>query len=188
MAKRAFLFLWFFVELFSFGGPRSRAQSDASSIRVNVVLVQLNVAVTDRKGNYVSGLRPQDFEITEDKIPEKIATFEEGNEPTRRLIGGDSTTAQSMPPNYRRLGQTHWNADSGCQCLHSLRYQQLHVWRVRFRAGRHRRLCSLSRRSQQRGALLVQPQPLPRRHPHSRPLTGLACRTQHCRRRFYRTL
>ena len=38
---------------------------------MNVVLVQLNVAVTDRKGNYVSGLKPEDFEITEDKIPEK---------------------------------------------------------------------------------------------------------------------
>jgi len=57
------------------------------------VLVQLNVAVTDRKGNYVSGLRPEDFEIVEDKIPEKLATFEEGNEPTRRLInvGPDSS-------------------------------------------------------------------------------------------------
>jgi VWFA-related protein len=50
--------------------------------------VQLNVAVTDRKGNYVSGLKPEDFIITEDKIPEKIATFEEGNEPTRTLTNG----------------------------------------------------------------------------------------------------
>ena len=30
-------------------------------LRVNVVLVQLNVAVTDDKGNYVTGLRPEDF-------------------------------------------------------------------------------------------------------------------------------
>jgi Ca-activated chloride channel homolog len=67
-------------------GDGAAAQDDASSIRVNVVLVQLNVAVTDRKGNYVSGLRPEDFAIVEDKIPEKTATFEEGNEPTVRLI------------------------------------------------------------------------------------------------------
>jgi Ca-activated chloride channel family protein len=64
----------------------SAAQEDSSRIRVNVVLVQLNVAVTDRKGRYINGLRPENFSITEDKIPEKIATFEEGNEPPRRLL------------------------------------------------------------------------------------------------------
>jgi len=91
MAKRGFLFLSVF-SILVFGGGAG-AQDDASRIRVNVVLVQLNVAVTDRKGNYVSGLRPEDFEIVEDKIPEKLATFEEGNEPTRRLInvGPDSS-------------------------------------------------------------------------------------------------
>ena len=93
MAKRSLLFLWVFSVLFSGGG--AGAQDDASRIRVNVVLVQLNVAVTDRKGNYVSGLRPEDFEIVEDKIPEKLATFEEGNEPTRRLINvGGGNAAQ----------------------------------------------------------------------------------------------
>ena len=47
--------------------------------RVNVDMVQLNVAVIDRKGNYVTGLRPSDFGIVEDSIPQKLATFEEGN-------------------------------------------------------------------------------------------------------------
>lgn len=49
-------------------------------LRVNVVLVQLNVAVTDNKGNYVTGLRPEDFSVAEDKIPQRISTFEEGAE------------------------------------------------------------------------------------------------------------
>src|SRR5713101_3105752 len=87
MAKRYFLFLWLLSVPFSCGGGRAAAQKDTSRILVNVVLVQLNVAVTDRKGNYISGLHPEDFAIIEDKIPEKISTFEEGNEPTRRLIG-----------------------------------------------------------------------------------------------------
>jgi VWFA-related protein len=65
---------------------------------VNVVLVQLNVAVTDRKGNYISGLHPEDFAVTEDNIPEKIATFEEGNEPTRRII-------EVAPPDSRLVVQ-----------------------------------------------------------------------------------
>lgn len=103
--KKLLLFLMVFLVLFPSIGTGSRAQEDGSRIFVNVVLVQLNVAVTDRKGNYITGLRPEDFVITEDKISEKIATFEEGNGPTRRLItngppnrsfvmqGTDKTTA-----------------------------------------------------------------------------------------------
>jgi Ca-activated chloride channel family protein len=53
------------------------AQEESTRLRVNVVLVELNVAVTDSKGNYVNGLRPEDFAVTEDKIPEKISSFEE---------------------------------------------------------------------------------------------------------------
>jgi VWFA-related protein len=53
---------------------------------VVVDLVQLNVAVTDNKGDYITNLQPTDFAITEDGISEKIATFEEGNGPTRRLV------------------------------------------------------------------------------------------------------
>ncbi|HUB53157.1 MAG TPA: VWA domain-containing protein [Terracidiphilus sp.] len=68
---------------------RPSAQDDRSNLKVNVVLVQLNVAVTDHAGNYVSGLRPQDFAISEDKIPEKIATFEEGNQIVRDATAPD---------------------------------------------------------------------------------------------------
>jgi VWFA-related protein len=60
--------------------PRPSAQDEASRFRVNVVLVQLTVAVTDSKGNYVTGLKPEDFVISEDNIQEKIANFEEGDE------------------------------------------------------------------------------------------------------------
>jgi VWFA-related protein len=56
------------------------AQDDPTHLRVNVVLVQLNVAVTDDKGNYVTGLRPEDFAVVEDKIPQKVSTFEESTE------------------------------------------------------------------------------------------------------------
>jgi len=90
MAKKHFLLLGLLAVPFSSGGRGASAQDDASRIRVNVVLVQVNVAVTDSKGNYVSGLKPEDFIIKEDNIVEKAATFEEGNEPTRRLIGAGS--------------------------------------------------------------------------------------------------
>src|SRR6266849_8441973 len=61
------------------------AQQDTTRLHVVVNLVQLNVAVTDNKGNYVTNLHPSDFAVSEDGIPESIATFEEGNGPTTRL-------------------------------------------------------------------------------------------------------
>lgn len=84
--KKSLLSVLLLSSLLVLGGERRTAAQDDSRILVNVVLVQLNVAVTDRKGNYISGLKPEDFAVIEDKIPEKIATFEEGNEPTRRLV------------------------------------------------------------------------------------------------------
>jgi VWFA-related protein len=63
----------------------SLAQQNESDIHVIVNMVQVNVAVTDDKGNYVTGLHPEDFQVTEDGITEKIATFEEGNGPARRV-------------------------------------------------------------------------------------------------------
>ena len=57
-----------------------KAPGDNSVIRVDVELVQMNVAVTDKKGKYVTNLRPQDFEVVEDGAPQQVATFEEGNE------------------------------------------------------------------------------------------------------------
>ncbi len=101
--KRYLLLFCFLAIPFSGGGAGAAAQDDASRIRVSVVLVQLNVAVTDNKGNYITGLKPEDFTITEDKIPEKPATFEEGNGPTRRLM-------EVAPSDGKTLTQV---ADSG---------------------------------------------------------------------------
>ena len=61
------------------------AQPEKPVLRVEVNLVLLNVAVTDSKGHYVTGLSPSSFEILEDNIPEKIASFAEGNEPQKAL-------------------------------------------------------------------------------------------------------
>src|SRR6266852_7278430 len=87
MEKRYFLIVALVAGVLSIFAFRISGQEDDSTrLRVVVNLVQLNVAVTDNKGNYVTGLHPSDFAITEDSIPENIATFEEGNGPTTRLI------------------------------------------------------------------------------------------------------
>jgi VWFA-related protein len=76
------------------GGPQFPAQDEPTHLRVTVNLVQLNVAVTDSKGNYISDLKPENFEITEDKIPQRISTFEEGNGPA--IHPGEKNDAQNL--------------------------------------------------------------------------------------------
>lgn len=82
MAKRHFLFALLFFSA-CFGAARAASQQadpNNTVFHVAVNLVQLEVAVTDSKGNYVTGLRPSDFAIFEDGITEKIATFGEEKE------------------------------------------------------------------------------------------------------------
>jgi Ca-activated chloride channel family protein len=99
MAKRLLLFIPILITLFFIGGRVTAAQDDVANIRVNVDLVQLNVAVTDSKGNYISGLGPENFAIMEDKIPERIATFEEGNEPARQVTQTAGNGVAGKPAN-----------------------------------------------------------------------------------------
>jgi Ca-activated chloride channel family protein len=88
MFGKMFLSLWIFLGLFPGGGARIESQN-GSDLRVVVSMVQLNVAVTDKKGNYITDLSPKDFVITEDGIPEKLATFAEGNAPAHNLLGSE---------------------------------------------------------------------------------------------------
>jgi Ca-activated chloride channel family protein len=84
MVRKSFLSLWLFSGLFFVYGIGYGTGVDAQEnpdFHVVVNLVQLNVAVTDKNGKYVTGLRPNDFSVVEDGIAEKIATFAEGDEP-----------------------------------------------------------------------------------------------------------
>jgi len=72
-------------------------ESNSADIQVIVNMVQLNVAVTDNKGDYISGLKPEDFVVVDDGIPQKIATFGEGNERTRRIEGAAEPSAPNAP-------------------------------------------------------------------------------------------
>ena len=94
MAKKRFLTLLALAVLLSGSSAWLKAQEDRPDIRVAVSLVQLNVAVTDSHGKYVTGLKPSDFEITEDHIGQKIATFGEGNEAPQ--------TVEERPSSWRR--------------------------------------------------------------------------------------
>jgi VWFA-related protein len=109
MAKRLLSLLPVSIAFLCLSARLTPAQDDTANIRVNVDLVQLNVAVTDNKGNYVSGLGPENFAIYEDKIPERLATFEEGNEPARQVSqaapSGEKSNSGSKPSVHKQAGE-----------------------------------------------------------------------------------
>src|SRR5579862_2138678 len=98
MAKRTVV-LWMIVLMMISGcaiwvAAQDREQESGNSvIRVVVAMVQLNVAVIDAKGNYVTNLHPSDFVVSEDGIGQKIATFEEGNEGPQNLLEASQPAA-----------------------------------------------------------------------------------------------
>jgi len=97
MSRNLFLAIVSALSLVLANGITAAAQNP--SIHVVVNMVQLNVAVTDKNGNYVTGLTPQDFSIREDGITEKPATFAEGNQPARSLSDPAHPVAPTTPSN-----------------------------------------------------------------------------------------
>ncbi len=100
MAKNLFPSLWLFLGLFVGYATGVEAQS-SPDLHVVVNMVQLNVAVTDKKGDYITGLHPKDFVIVEDGITEKLATFAEGNEPARSLTESEEPERSAAAPSGR---------------------------------------------------------------------------------------
>ena len=98
MTSQRFFLLLLLLGIFSGGlvpGVAQDTESGSAVFRVEVDMVLLNVAVTDKKGNYVTGLYPWDFELNEDGIEQKVATFAEGSDAPRRL--GEFLPGQSQP-------------------------------------------------------------------------------------------
>lgn len=78
---------------------RAAQDQDQSTFRVKVDMVVLTFSVTDSHGKYVNGLKPKDFQVFEDDIPEKIATFTEGNHaPLQVLDNGETKPLHSVAP------------------------------------------------------------------------------------------
>jgi VWFA-related protein len=71
---------------------------DRPIFRVKVDMVVLSFTVTDSKGKYVNGLKPGDFRILEDGIPQVINTFAEGNLPPVELTATGEVRAASAAP------------------------------------------------------------------------------------------
>jgi VWFA-related protein len=72
------------------------AQERMPVFKSNINLVVLTFTVTDGHGHYINNLKPGDFKVLEDGIPEKITTFEEGNAQVMQVM--DDGSLRPMAP------------------------------------------------------------------------------------------
>src|SRR5690242_16772955 len=73
--------------------------------KAKVDLVVLSFTVTDNKGKYVNGLKPADFKVLEDGIPEKLATFSEGSRPAMQILpDGSMKPLLATAPEAQQVG------------------------------------------------------------------------------------
>jgi VWFA-related protein len=71
--------------------------------KIDVSVVNVDVTVTDRKGNSVSGLTRADFEVLEDGKPQPISNFYSVEDPGRHAQSRPVEWApQDLPEKYRR--------------------------------------------------------------------------------------
>jgi Ca-activated chloride channel family protein len=75
---------------------------------VKVDMVVLSFQITDNKGHYVSGLKPKDFRILEDGIPQKVVTFADGNKPPVQIAENGALT----PVTISEEGKAEGRADA----------------------------------------------------------------------------
>jgi VWFA-related protein len=93
---------------------RAQDQStDRPTFRVKVDMVVLSFTVTDSKGKYVNGLKPKDFKVYEDEIPQKLSTFTEGNrQPLQVLESGETRPLSADAAPAAGRGVVDLRADS----------------------------------------------------------------------------
>ncbi|MBA3975532.1 MAG: VWA domain-containing protein [Candidatus Solibacter sp.] len=72
--------------------------------RIKVDMVVLSFTVTDGRGRYINGLKPSDFRITEDGIPQKLTTFSEGSRPPLRVLDNGATEPIATGPGEAERG------------------------------------------------------------------------------------
>jgi VWFA-related protein len=82
---------------------QSSVQKDTEGVvRISVTLVQVDVAVTDKKGRPVTDLKPGDFEIYESGRRQQITNFShvspEPTEASAPSAGASKTTERYLPP------------------------------------------------------------------------------------------
>jgi Ca-activated chloride channel family protein len=68
-------------------------RAEAPRYPVDVRAVALDVLVTDREGRFVSGLRPDDFRVLEEGVPQQLSVFSPGRTPVTVIVLLDSSSS-----------------------------------------------------------------------------------------------
>lgn len=92
--------------------PQTRATPEDERLRITTNLVQVDVVVTDKDGNQVTDLRPEEFEVLEDGKRQPITNFSYVSAANQTTSGSNVTTAAAgsetattVPPVPLRPGQ-----------------------------------------------------------------------------------
>ena len=91
--------------------PLTTPRQDQEIIRINTELVQTDVTVLDKQGRFISGLQPQQFELTVDGKLQPIAFFEQVTAGSSREAA--IVAASKRPPANASLASTSVTADRG---------------------------------------------------------------------------
>lgn len=108
--------------LYAQTAPPQKINNDVVPMRIEVRNVPLEVVVTDKSGNFISGLRKEDFAVLENRDPQSILSFEEINGQTRRPM--DRPASATAANTY-----TNDAGDSTHAPLYLLYYDMLNTWR-----------------------------------------------------------
>lgn len=78
--------------------PQSTTAEDDEVVRITSNLVQVDAVITDQKGNHVTNLRQEDFEIYEDGRPQKITNFSYVSMEARAAAASNTTVTAPTAP------------------------------------------------------------------------------------------
>src|SRR5207302_2692545 len=81
------------------------------SLHVDVPLVNLNVMVTTKSGEFIPGLKEDNFKVLEDGVPQKITSFSQSEAPVTAVMLVEFAST-SWPFLYDMLTHAYGFADS----------------------------------------------------------------------------
>ncbi|MFQ3639788.1 MAG: VWA domain-containing protein [Chloracidobacterium sp.] len=113
-ARRRWLQTWLGACMGSLVAPRLLAQNPKSGeddvLRLTTELVLVNVTVMDGQGNYVRGLRQEDFRIFQDGVAQRIEHFSAENAPFCAAIMIDASDSMRTKLRAARAAAAHFQS------------------------------------------------------------------------------
>lgn len=87
--------------------PALPSEQPDYTFRAETDLVLVNVTVRDHSGNFVRGLKPEDFTVLEDNKPQKIVSFDVEN--TDEVVPPEVAQAKPIAGGALAAAKAPWN-------------------------------------------------------------------------------